>query len=150
MYKTDALTIAPREYIVAGVGLEPTSAAYETVLETTSRHPALLYSWYDSNIQPSAYQADALTDCATRVLFELQVGIEPMEQRDQNLSKLSSLFAQSQFCSASPSPTCVILRCFLLTLQRYNARLQPFCVPKTICTFFIIFLKNSAAKALFE
>ena len=78
VYKTDALTIAPREYIVAGVGLEPTSAAYETVLETTSRHPALLYSWYDSNIQPSAYQADALTDCATRVCcFVLQAGLEP-------------------------------------------------------------------------
>ena len=30
--KTDALNIAPREYVVAGVGLEPTSAAYETAL----------------------------------------------------------------------------------------------------------------------
>ena len=78
MYKTDALTIAPREYIVAGVGLEPTSAAYETALETTSRHPALWYSWYDSNIQPSAYQADALTTCATRVFISvLQAGFEP-------------------------------------------------------------------------
>ena len=77
-YKTDAPTIAPREYIVAGVGLEPTSAAYETVLETTSRHPALSYSWYDSNIQPSAYQADALTTCATRVFISvLQAGFEP-------------------------------------------------------------------------
>ena len=78
VYKTDALTIAPREYIVAGVGLEPTSAAYETALETTSRHPAFWYSWYDSNIQPSAYQADALTTCATRVFLSvLQAGFEP-------------------------------------------------------------------------
>ena len=68
MYKTDALTIAPREYVVAGVGLEPTSAAYETALETTSRHPAMrvLFPRHDLNLQPPAYQAGALTNYATR------------------------------------------------------------------------------------
>ena len=31
----------PHNILVAGVGLEPTSAAYETAMETISNHPAI-------------------------------------------------------------------------------------------------------------